>query len=87
MLSLIFEFRTVTVKLRDQAPIAVAKVEGTEAYKDLMSRAGASTTEKVSHYGTWYSLYNLMFPQFLWIIWHNAVEIPTSTRYRVYFAL
>jgi hypothetical protein len=58
-----FEHRTVAVKLKDQSPVAVARVEGTEAYKSLMRRAGASTARKVSHYNTWCPLYNLMTPR------------------------
>lgn len=54
--------RTVAVKLRDQAPVAVARVEGTEAYKSLMGMASAPVSAKNLTYGTWCTLYDTVTP-------------------------
>lgn len=54
--------RTVAVKLKGQPPVAVARAEGSEAYKSVMRMESTPASGKVYEYDTWCYLYELFAP-------------------------
>lgn len=57
------DYATIAVRSSSQSPVAVARVQGTEAYKSLMRMGVTQPSTRAVEYSTWCPLYYAWTPQ------------------------